>query len=138
MVDFSLLSRGTTLERIEFALDDQYTRRYLGAITGHPQDSVVVGSVPPHGIATRAILALLEYLSLPAGTVHVSQSITSHAEAMFGTKLSMLTTVNQVRAVRGYVHISLSFDIYDSSSVGRLLVQGDTVVIIPEEPDGQS
>ena len=136
VVDVSLLSRGTTLDRIEFALDDRYTRRYLGAITGHSQDSVVVESVPPHGIATRAVLALLEYLSLPAGTVHVSQSITSHAKAMVDTKLSMVTTVTQIRAVRGYMHISLSFDIYDNSSVGRLLVQGDTVVMVPGEPGG--
>jgi hypothetical protein len=137
MVDISLLSRGASLERIEFTLDDRYTRRYLGAITGNSYDSVVLGGVPPHGIATRAMLALLESLNLPAGTVHVSQSITSHAKAMLGTKLSMLTTVTQIRAVRGYMHVTLSFNIYDNSGVGRLVLQGDTVVMVPEAVDGQ-
>lgn len=115
------------MERIEFALDDQYIRRYLEVITGNAEGSVVRRSIPPHGIATRAILALLNYLSLPSGTVHVSQSITSHTEAMFGDKLTMLTTVTQTRVLRMYMHISLGFDIYDNSETGRLLVQGDTV-----------
>ena len=134
-VDISLLSRGTRLERIEFALDEQYIRRYLEVITGNSEGSVVRRSIPPHGIATRAILALLNYLSLPPGTVHVSQSITSHTEAMFGDKLTMLTTVTQTRVLRMYMHISLGFDIYDNSETGRLLVQGDTVVMVPLEQD---
>ena len=129
-VDISLLSRGTQLERIEFDLDDEYARRYLGVVNGC-SPSVEENGIPPHGMATRAVLALLESLSLPAGTVHVSQSVTSHAKANVGAVFSMLTTVTQTRAVRGYLHVSLNFDISDEFNEGRLIIQGDTVVMVP-------
>ena len=134
-VDISSLSRGTQLEKIEFELDNDYTRRYLKAVSGYSPVSLVTG-IPSHALATRAVLALLEALSLPAGTVHVSQSATSHAEANFGAAFSMLTTVTQTRAVRGYMHISLSFDIYDGSGGEQLIVEGDTVVMVPLQTDG--
>ena len=130
-VDISLLSRGTQLERIEFDLDDEYVRRYLGVVNGRSLSAQVNG-IPPHGMATRAVLALLESLSLPAGTVHVSQSLTSHAKANVGAVFSMLTTITQSRAVRGYLHISLNFDVSDE---GRLIIQGDTVVMVPLDID---
>ena len=132
--DITALTPGTQLTRNEFSIDDEYARRYLAVV--NPHYSAVRDWVPPHGIATRAVLSLLDSLSLPAGTVHVSQSVTSHAQANLGSIYSMLTTVTQTRVVRGYLHIGLSFNVYDNKcDAETLILQGDTVVMVPLETD---
>jgi len=133
-VDITALTPGTQLTRNEFSIDDEYARRYLAVV--NPRYRAARDWVPPHGIATRAVLSLLDSLSLPAGTVHVSQSVTSHAQANFGSIFSMLTTVIQTRVVRGYLHIALSFNVYDNKGDAEtLILQGDTVVMVPLETD---
>ncbi len=113
------LAAGHVFPAIRFSVDASRARAYLAA-TGDSLDIYErEGVAPPLAVAALALGALLEEVSLPDGTLHASESLTSSAAVPLGAELECHATLTQRSVRAGYV-----VSVLDS----KILLNGTTAI----------
>ena len=122
------LSAGHSFETIRFSIDAERARAYVVA-TG---DSNCIyeddGFVPPLAVAAIALGYLLELVSLPAGSLHVSESLEYKAPVPAGAALECKAALVQRSQRAGMVVSVLDTEI---SHEGVVAVTARATVMSP-------
>jgi len=102
---------------------------YLKAVE---EESVIyrgTGLVPPMAVAALALKALADAISMPPGTVHVSQEFDFMATVNINDVLTSRARVNRVQE-RGKLHL-VNVDINVTNQENRPVLSGKTGFILP-------
>ncbi|MPZ50328.1 MAG: hypothetical protein GEU75_13690 [Dehalococcoidia bacterium] len=113
------LTAGHVFEPISLTLDAERARAYRNAVGDGLGVYDEAGAVPPLAVAAVALGVLLESVSLPAGTLHVSESLEFRKAVSPGATLECRAVLAQ-RSVRGGMVVS----VIDS----EILVDGSAAV----------
>lgn len=108
------LQAGHEFELVSFSLDTQRVRDYLNATGDEIGLYEARGVAPPLAIAAFALGALLEAVTLPEGTLHISENLSFSAPVPLGGAVECRARLAQ-RSVRAGMVVSvleteISFD----------------------------
>ena len=129
--EYSQIEAGHEFPASSFQMDDSAVAIYLRAVgeTGtFYQDSRLV---PPTAIAAFAMAALSEKLSLPPGTIHVSQDLEFMDTISTSDTLTCHARVSK-KQERGKLHL-LTVDLNVHNQQKKAVLAGKTSFILPEQ-----
>ena len=132
-VGYSQLEVGYQFPPSSYKLDSSIVATYLKAIeeTGSLyQDSELV---PPMAVAAYAMAVLSESISLPPGTIHVSQEFEFIDTVTTKDTVTSYATVNR-RQDRGRLHL-LTVDLNVFNQDRQKIAAGKTGFVLPEQDD---
>lgn len=122
------LTAGHEFEVVSFSLDKERVSAYLAA-TGDQPDFYEAGVVtPPLAIAAFALGALLEEVTLPEGTLHISENLSFSAPVPLGAAVECRTRLAQRSVRAGMVVSVLETEIVHD---GRLALTARATVMSP-------
>lgn len=113
-----------------FRIDEDAMAQYLASTGGDRAFYSRHDAVPPMAVAGRALGALIERLSMPAGSVHIGQEVDFLGTARTGEELACTVKVARESSRGGWRILSLDFDV--NGSRGPVL-KGRTTVMLPQE-----
>lgn len=128
-LEYGQLEAGYEFPQFDLILDKERVAAYLKAVGETHSFSLLNGQVPPAAIAAWALVSLLEFVSLPAGTIHLSQEIQSFGIASFGDTLTCRATVSR-KQERGKVKL-LNIDIEVTNQEGSQLLSSKSGFNLP-------
>lgn len=101
-VQYSQLDTGYEFPPANYNLDAKVISEYSkavgesGSLYGQPDKlQTLTGLVPPTAITTYALTSLLQALSLPAGSIHITQEIEFLKAVEIGTRITCQAKVSQ-------------------------------------------
>lgn len=130
------LNTGYEFLPVSYNLDAEIISKYLEAVdesgglyrqSDNPQ--ALTGLVPPMAIATYAMTMLLQNLSLPPGTIHVTQEIEFLKAVKIGTRITCHAKVSRDWK-RGKFHL-LTIDLSVLGQEKEQLLSGKVGFILP-------
>ena len=133
-VEYSQLEAGYQFPASSYKLDAATVATYLKAVedTSHLyQDTKLV---PPMAIAAYAMAALSQAISLPPGTIHVSQELEFIDTVSANDSLTSYARVSRKQS-RGKFHL-LAIDLNVFNQNQQAVLAGKTTFILPEQDDG--
>ncbi len=133
-VEYSQLEAGYQFPASSYKLDATTVATYLKAVedTSHLyQDTKLV---PPMAVAAYAMAALSQGISLPPGTIHVSQELEFIDTVSVNDSLTSHAKVNRKQS-RGKFHL-LAIDLRVFNQNQQAVLAGKTTFILPEQDDG--
>lgn len=86
---------------------------------------------PPLACASLAIGALVNKMELPAGTIHLSQEITSSRPAKVGKTVLCHTSIIRDQVRRNLRIMTLKLEINDEA--GNAVLEGKTTFVLPQQ-----
>ena len=122
------LPAGHVFEPISFNIDAARIRAYLSAAGDTLSLYDAQGVAPPLAVAALALGALLESVSLPAGTLHASESLAFRAPVPLGAKVQCRATLTQRSQRAGYIVSVLDSEI---SVAGQTALTARATVLSP-------
>jgi hypothetical protein len=129
-VSLATLQKGHEFPPIEFDASPEWVGEYLAATADETSASAAPGLVPPMGVATLAIRALLQNAELPAGTLHASQEIRCDRAVSAGEHLAVSARVASRGERAGWVLMSVDLDV---ASAGEPVMTGRATVTFPAD-----
>jgi acyl dehydratase len=125
------LPAGHTFEPLTFSIDAARSRAYTQA-TG---DSLSLyeseNAAPPLAVAALALGALLEFVGLPDGTLHASESMRAFAPVPLGSTLQCRARIAQRSQRSGMIVAALDSEI---TLAGATVMTTRATVMCPAEP----
>ena len=118
-----------TLNLGRWTVDRRFLEGYLDATFDASPIYEELGVVPPLALAARAIGALLEELSLPAGTVHAAQELDYKRLVKLGEEVTCMANLSRLSTRGDWHFIAVSFTM--SGKDGQVLVGGKSTVLAP-------
>jgi hypothetical protein len=100
------LSAGHEFEPVRFSLENARVRAYLDAAGDQLDLYDRLGVVPPLAIAAFALGALLEEVTLPEGTLHISENLVFSKAVPIGASVDCRARLAQ-RSVRAGMVVSV-------------------------------
>ncbi|UCB43758.1 MAG: MaoC family dehydratase [Dehalococcoidales bacterium] len=128
-IDYKELSNGYEFTPVDFQPDDKMVTAYLSAIEG---DKRIYGEnklVPPMAVAALAMASMAEAISLPPGTIHVSQEFQFLGTVSINESLTSYARVNR-KIERGKFHM-LTIEINVTNQNNAKVITGETSFILP-------
>ena len=135
-VQYDQLDRGYEFPPASYDLDAATISKYLEAVgessslywqSDNPQ--ALTGLVPPMAIATCAMTMLSQRLSLPPGSIHITQEIESLKTIEVGTRITCHAKVSR-KWKRGKFHL-LTIDLSVLDQRKELVQSGKVGFILP-------
>jgi acyl dehydratase len=123
------LKAGQEFPAAAFQVDSATASDYLKAVE---EDSVIyqnTGLVPPMAVAALALKALINAISMPPGTIHVSQEFEFMAAVSTQDTLTSRATVSRIQE-RGKLHL-INVDISVLNQENQPVLAGKTGFILP-------
>ncbi len=128
-LDCKQLKAGDEFSTASHKLDASLVSAYIRAVE-ESSDIYRSGElVPPTAIATFAIVALFETISLPPGTVHVSQELDFVDKANVGDTITCNARVLRKQDRGGMNLMTIGLDVYNQSQ--KKVLAGRTSVVLP-------
>jgi len=128
-LEFDRLEAGYEFPPATFRLDAAAVERYLKAVDDGGE-LYVGGLVPPMAGAANAMAALSESITLPPGSIHVSQELEFVNAAGTGDTLTSYARLARKRD-RGRLRIvTIEFDVYNQEK--KLIISGKTSFTLPQ------
>ncbi len=129
MTEYSQLEAGYEFPPGNFKLDAETVARYLKATDDSSPFFSDGRLAPPMAAAALALASLSNTISLPPGTIHVSQELGFSAALKVGDELTSYAKVSRVQK-RAKLHIiGVDFDV--RSADGRTVLTGVTSFLLP-------
>jgi len=128
-IEYGQLEAGYEFPQLDLILDKDRVAAYLKATGETPPFSRADGQVPPAAIAAWALVSLLEFVSLPAGTIHLSQEIQFFGSASAGDTMTCRATVSR-KQERGKLKL-LNIDIAVTNREGSRLLSSKSGFNLP-------
>lgn len=130
-LSYSQLAAGFEFPPGSFKLDTARVDVFLKATGDAGRLYLTENLTPPMAIAALAMSALSETISLPPGTIHVSQELQFIQPVNIGESLTSYARISRVQK-RGAIHlISVDFDVRTSG--GKTVLTGKTSFMLPQE-----
>lgn len=130
-IAYQNLKAGQEFPPAAFQVDSATVSDYLKAVE---EDSVIyrgTGIVPPMAVAALALKALINAISMPPGTIHVSQEFEFMATVNTQDILTGRARVSRVQE-RGKLHL-ITVDIDVANQNQESVLAGKTGFILPVE-----
>lgn len=129
-VEYSQLETGYEFPPGSCKLDRPIVSKYIKAVeetSGLYQDTELV---PPMAVAAFAMAALSEGMSLPMGTLHVSQGIEFTGSVSIGDNITTYARVTR-KQDRGKLHLlTIDLDVFNQRQ--KAVLSGKTSFLLPE------
>ena len=119
-----------TIDLGTWALNEEALKGYLDAVGDDLDVYVEAGLVPPLALCACALGAMLEKLSLPAGTIHSIQEMEAVAGVAIGQVIHGEATPERPRLRGGLRFTTVSYTLQNES--GDVVQRGKTTVLTPE------
>jgi hypothetical protein len=133
-IEFNQLCVGFEFPPQSYKLDSSMVLVYLKAVQ-ESNDSYLSGSlVPPMFVSAYAMAALSRSISLPAGTVHVTQELDFLELVKTGDTITCASTVSR-KQDRGGMHL-MSTDIVVTNQRQEKVLTGRVGFILPDPVEG--
>lgn len=114
-----------------WTLSEESVRAYLDAV-GDDQDVYAeTGLAPPLALCAFALGAMLEKLSLPAGTIHSIQEMEAVAGVNVGEIVHGEAVPERARSRGGLRFMTVGYTLKDGA--GEVVQRGKTTVLTPED-----
>ncbi len=129
-IEYSQLEVGYEFPASSYQLDHSTVATYLKAV--EDTDSMYQGTdlVPPMAVAAYAMKALSENISLPPGTIHVSQKLEFTDTVSINDSLTSYAKVSRKQS-RGKLHLlTVSLNVLNQSQ--KAVLAGKAIFILPE------
>lgn len=127
--DFNQLNPGFEFPAESYILDECTIRAYLQA-TGDTSNLYRQRSlVPPLAVAALAMAALSEKITLPSGTIHVSQELAFYGKVFAGDRITCCSKVSR-KVDRGGLRL-MSTDIKVTNQDGKTVLTGKVGFVLP-------
>ena len=123
------LKAGQEFPPATFQLDSVTVADYLEAVE---EDNVMykdTGLVPPMAVAALSLKALIDVISMPAGTIHVSQEFEFLAAVKTQDSLTSRATVSRIQE-RGKLHM-MTVDVSVVNQAQQPVLAGKTSFVLP-------
>jgi len=128
-IDYKELTTGYEFAPARFRLDTAKVAAYLNAVEGDKSIYDKDRIVPPMAIAALAMAAMAEGLSLPPGSIHVSQELKSFCTVSIDEALTSYARVNR-KVERGKFHmLTVGINVLDQKQT--TVLTGETSFILP-------
>ena len=127
--EYQDLKAGQKLPPAAFQIDSKTVADYLKAVE---EDNAIyenTGLVPPMAVAALALKSLIGAISMPPGTIHVSQEFEFIDTVNTQDTLTSRAGVNKIQE-RGKLHL-ISVDINVSNQEQKPVLAGKTSFILP-------
>ena len=122
------LPAGHEFPTVTFLLDSQRIRDYVASTEDELGVYEGLGAAPPLAVAAFALGALLEEVTLPEGTLHVSEALSFNAPVPIGAAVECRARLVQ-RSVRGGMVVSVLET--EITHDGRLALTARATVMSP-------
>ena len=132
-IEYNQLETGYEFPPSSYELDASVVTTYLRAVedTSYPYEDNK--AVPPMAIAASAMAALSRSISLPPGTIHISQELEFRSEARIGDGLTGYARVNR-KWSRGRFHF-LDVELNVCNDNQETVLTSKTSFILPQPND---
>lgn len=141
-VQYSQLDIGYEFPSAHYNLDAKIISEYLKAIGesgsqyGQPDKlQTLTGLVPPTAITTYALTSLLQALSLPAGSIHVTQEIEFLKAVEIGTRITCQAKVSRKWERGKFNFLAIDLSILDQRK--EPVQSGRASFILPKPDTGE-
>lgn len=124
------LEAGNELTIGPFRMDASTVEAYLCSTEGDSSFYEDMEAVPPMAVAGRTLGALIESLSMPAGSVHIGQNLQFQDTVKPGQELLCSTKVSRASNRAGWRIIVLDLTVQEKE---RTVLTGKTTVMLPLE-----
>ena len=132
------LDTGYEFPPASYDLDAEITSKYLEAVGESSSlywqsenHQALSGLVPPMAITTYAMTMLLQKLTLPPGSIHVSQEIEFLKATEVGTRITCQAKVSQKWQRSKFHLLTIDLSVLDQSE--KLIQTGKVGFILPAE-----
>jgi acyl dehydratase len=123
------LKEGQEFPPAAFQVDSTTVADYLKAVEENHSLYENTGLVPPMAVAALSLKALISAISMPPGTVHVSQEFEFMANVKTGDTLTGHARVSRVQE-RGKLHL-INVDTSVLNQESKPVLRGKTGFILP-------
>jgi acyl dehydratase len=128
-IEYGQLEAGFEFPANSYKLDSAMVSNYLKAVEDTSRLYQDTNLVPPMAIAACAMAALSENISLPPGTIHVSQEFEFRGAVTVNDTLTSFAKVSRKQS-RGEFHLlTTDFNIVDQNQ--KVVLTGKTSFILP-------
>lgn len=129
-VTFVDIAAGTAIDLGTWTLTEPSVREYLDAVGDDLGVYAEAGLVPPLVLCAWALGAMLDRLSLPAGTIHSIQEMEAVAGVAAGEEIRGEAVPERPRSRGGLRFKTVGYTLYNGS--GDPVQRGKTTVLTPE------
>ena len=126
---FTKLVAGYEFEPAGFRLDSEKVKAYLDAVDDRSKIYEELNFVPPMAIAALAMAATSSRLTLPPGSIHVSQNMEFNNLAGIGEELTSYAVVSRILQ-RGRIHL-ITIGIKVMKQNKEIVLTGETCFMLP-------
>lgn len=134
-IEYDQLEIGYELPVSSYTLDAPGVSAYLEAVEDSSDLYREASLVPPTAVAARAMTALSEGISLPAGAIHVSQELEFKDTVSVNDALTSHARVKRKQG-RGKFHmLTIGIDVFKQGQ--EAVLTGETSFILPLTDDGR-
>ena len=121
---------GDTIDLGNWTLTGESVREYLNAVGDDLELYSGVGLAPPLALCAYALGAMLEKLSLPAGTIHSIQEMEVLAGVAVGEMIHGEAVPERPRSRGGLRFMTVGYTL--ANGAGDVVQRGKTMVLTPE------
>ncbi|MDE2780104.1 MAG: hypothetical protein OXI91_10565 [Chloroflexota bacterium] len=121
---------GSAMDLGAWTLTEETVREYLEAVGDDLDLYLERGMAPPLALCAYALGAMLEKLSLPAGTIHSIQEMEALAGVAIGEEIRGEAMPERPRTRGGLRFMSVGYRL--STMSGEVVQTGKTTVLTPE------
>ncbi|MFC1874392.1 MaoC family dehydratase [Chloroflexota bacterium] len=128
-IEYQLLEAGYEFAPASYTLDRSGVNLFLEAVEETSRLYQATDLVPPMAVAAYAMASLAESISLPPGTIHVSQELEFLEVAKVGDTISCQAKVMK-KQERGKLHLMIiGLDVLNQDQ--KKVISGKTSFVLP-------
>ena len=124
------IAAGAAIDLGSWTLSEESVREYLNAVGDDLAVYAEAGLVPPLTLCAYALGAMLEKLSLPAGTIHSIQEMEAVSGVAVGEVIRGEAVPERPRSRGGLRFMTVGYTLCNGS--GEVVQRGKTTVLTPE------
>ena len=125
-----LSTAGEQLDLGKLMVERESVVGYLDAVADDSPIYLELNVAPPMALAAHVLGALIEKLSLPAGTIHATQELECKGLVTLGQEVSCTATMSRPLQRGGWNFIAARFTVLGQD--GGTLLEGKSTVMVPE------
>lgn len=124
------VAAGSDIDLGSWVLTEDMVRNYTAAVGDDPELQLESGLVPPLALCAYALGAMLEKMSLPAGTIHSIQEMEALSGVAVGEEIRGEATPERPRSRGGLRFMTVGYTL--SRASGQIVQTGKTTVLTPD------
>lgn len=134
--EYSQLEVGYNFPPSSYKLDHSIVSTYLKAVEDASSLYQDTNLVPPMAVAAYTMKALSEGISLPLGTIHVSQELEFIATVSISDSLTSYARVTR-QQTRGKLHLlTIKLNVFNQNQKAVLAGETSFILPVPNENEG--